>query len=61
MENMSILEEDSVEETALSIQALLKSFGFTKNKVPSHLIRHPPPVMGRDDDPSKIREILDDV
>ena len=61
MENMSILEEDSVEETALSIQALLKSFGFTKNKVPPLLTRHPPPAMGRDDDPSKIREILDDV
>ena len=61
MENMSILEEDSLEEIALSIQALLKSFGFAKNKVPPLLTRHPPPAMGRDDDPSKIKEILDDV
>ena len=29
---MSILEEDSVEETALSIQTRLKSFGFTKKQ-----------------------------
>ena len=61
IENMSILEEESVEETALSIQSLLKSFGFTKNVVPPLLTRHPPPAIGRDDDPSKIREILDDV
>ena len=61
LENMSILEEDSDEESAVSIQALLKSFGFTKNKVPPLLTRHPPPAIGRDDDPSKIREILDDV
>ena len=55
------MEEDSAEETAHSIKRLLKSFGFTKNKVPPLLTRHPPPAVGRDDDPSKIREILDDI
>lgn len=55
------MEENSIEETAHSIKRLLKSFGFTKNKVPPLLTRHPPPAVGRDDDPSKIREILDDI
>lgn len=58
---MSIMKEDSAEETAHSIKRLLKSFGFTENKVPPLLTHHPPPAVGRDDDPSKIREILDDV
>lgn len=58
---MSIMEEDSAEETAHSIKRLLKSFGFTKNKVPPLLTRHPPLAVGRDDDPSKISEILDNI
>lgn len=43
------------------VQELLSSFSFRKFKVPKLLCRHPPPALGRDDDITKIREILDDI
>ena len=55
--NLSIVEE----QEPTSGKEILESFGFTKFTVPSLLTRHPPPAVGRDDDTSKIREILDDV
>ncbi|XP_060576230.1 uncharacterized protein LOC132733585 [Ruditapes philippinarum] len=61
MEEMSIMEQNITEDTPLTIQERLKSFGFEKFKVPPLLCRHPPPATGRDDDIEKIREILDDV
>ncbi|KAH3802104.1 hypothetical protein DPMN_155773 [Dreissena polymorpha] len=58
---MSILSNDQVNEPNENIQDLLQSFGFTKYTVPALLCRHPPPATGRDDDITKIKEILDDV
>lgn len=45
----------------LDIVDLLKSFGFSKFVVPPLLCRHPSPAIGKDDDISKIKEILDDI
>ena len=56
MDQMSILEPESVLETTDNVQSLLASFGFSKFIVPPLLCRHPPPAVGRDDDiyiPSK--------
>lgn len=36
-------------------------FGFTKYTAPPLLCRHPPPAVGRDDDITKLKEILDDI
>ena len=55
--NLSIVEE----QEQPSGKVIIESFGFTKFTVPPLLTRHPPPAVGRDDDTSKIREILDDV
>ena len=38
-----------------------EKFGFEKYICPQLLTRHPPPATGKDDDPDKLREILDDV
>ncbi|KAH3802122.1 hypothetical protein DPMN_155791 [Dreissena polymorpha] len=58
---MSILSNDQVNEPSENIQDLLQSFGFSKYTVPALLCRHPLPATGRDDDITKIKEILDDV
>ena len=50
MDQMSILEPESVLETTDNVQSLLASFGFSKFIVPPLLCRHPPPAVGRDDD-----------
>ena len=57
----SFLNLSIVEEQEPSGKEIIESFGFTKFTVPPLLTRHPPPAVGRDDDTSKIREILDDV
>ena len=57
----SFLNLSIVEEHEPSGKEIIESFGFTKFTVPPLLTRHPPPAVGRDDDTSKIREILDDV
>ncbi|KAH3716541.1 hypothetical protein DPMN_059265 [Dreissena polymorpha] len=40
---------------------VLSHLGFKKYNLPPLLSRHPPPVVGRDDDIQKLKEILDDV
>ena len=37
-----------------------EKFGFKKHVCEQLLTRHPPPASGKDDDPDKLREILDD-
>ena len=59
MENLSLLNESDSE--SIDFVGLLKSFGFSKFIVPPLLCRHPPPEVGRDDDVSKIKDILDDI
>ena len=49
------------EDEDVDLIHILDSFGFSKFNVPPMLCRHPPPAVGKDDDISKIREILDDV
>ena len=58
---ISVDENEMPEYSSESIKNLLSSFGFSKFIVPPLLYRHPPPAIGRDDDVSKIREIVDDV
>ena len=58
---ISMDDKETPEYSSESIRKLLSSFGFKKFIVPPLLCRHPPPAMGRDDDISKIREIVDDV
>ena len=38
-----------------------EKFGFEKYICPQLVTRHPPPATGRDDDPDKLQEILDDL
>ena len=57
----SFLNVSIVEEQEASGKEIVESFGFAKFTVPPLLTRHPPPAVGRDDDISKVREILDDV
>ena len=59
-DHMSILDCQSGKSED-NIQDMLSSFGFSKFLAPPLLCRHPPPATGRDDDISKIREILDDT
>ena len=59
MGNLSLLNESDSEP--VDPVNLLKSFGFSKFIVPPLLCRHPPPAVGRDDDVSKIKDILDDI
>lgn len=40
---------------------LIEALNFKAYDAPSLLCRHPPPYTGRDDDESKLREILDDI
>ncbi|CAC5385091.1 unnamed protein product [Mytilus coruscus] len=40
---------------------LMEALNFKAYDAPSLLCRHPPPYTGRDDDESKLREILDDI
>ena len=54
----SFLNLSIVEEQEASGKEIVEPFGFTKFIVPPLLTRHPPPAVGRDDDISKIREIL---
>ena len=54
--NLSIVQEEEVIGNDI-----VESFGFLKFVVPPLICRHPPPATGRDDDISKIREILDDI
>lgn len=54
--NLSIVDDEEKTE-----RDIVESFGFEKYNVPPLLCRHPPPATGRDDDISKIREILDDM
>ena len=52
-------------EMGHSESPLMKSepekFGFQKHVCPELLTKHPPPATGRDDDPDKLKEILDDL
>ena len=59
MGNLSIL--NASESESVDLVSLLTSFGFSKFVVPPLLCRHPPPAVGRDDDISKIKDILDDI
>ena len=59
MEILSLMEVNDSDK--LDIVDLLKSFGFSKFVVPPLLCRHPSPAIGKDDDISKIKEILDDI
>ena len=59
MGNLSLLNTSDSE--SVDLVSLLKSFGFSKFIVPPLLCRHPPPAVGRDDDVSKIKDILDDI
>ena len=59
MGNLSIL--NASESESVDLVSLLTSFGFSKFVVPPLLCRHPPPAIGRDDDISKIKDILDDI
>ena len=55
-------DQPTTDETDQSnTQNILSSFGFNKYKVPQLLTRHPPPAIGRDDDISKLQEILYDI
>lgn len=54
--NLSIVQEEEVMG-----KDIVESFGFFKFIVPPLICQHPPPATGRDDDISKIREILDDI
>lgn len=54
--NLSLVVDEETTE-----RDVVESFGFEKFNVPPLLCRHPPPATGRDDDISKIREILDDM
>ena len=60
-DEMYILDSDYEIQSAQNAQKILSSFGFNKHIVPQLLCRHPPPAIGRDDDVSKIAEILDDI
>ena len=61
MDQMSILEPESVLETTDNVQSLLASCGFSTFIVPPLLCRHPPPAVGRDDDIYITKQILDDT
>ena len=58
---LSTSQASEISSKDLDLEYMLGSFGFSKFNVPPMLCRHPPPAVGRDDDVSKIREILDDV
>ena len=61
VDQMSILEPDSLLESTHEVQQLLSSIGFSKFKIPPLLCRHPPPAVGRDDDIYITKQILDDA
>ena len=65
--NMSL--DDSFNITNLSyeddenvgIEGVISVLNFSMHRPPPLLTRHPPPATGKDDDISKLKEILDDV
>lgn len=51
--------DDMQEETSDTFAST--TFGFSIYQPPPMICRHPPPAIGRDDNISKLREVLDDV
>ena len=59
MGEIHICDEELVEAQSTDYIPLM--FGFEKYSPPDLLCRHPPPATGRDDDISKLQQILDEL
>ena len=57
----SCSQEITKHELQPSQHTILETFGLHKTNAPELLTRRPPPVAGRDDDITKLKEILDDM